>query len=133
MREKSLRIEVPVHLKRDRRQRNVGSAGALSATRGPVRRAAKLLALAHKWETMVRRGDVRGCTELAELTGLTKARVTQVCSLTLVAPRFQEAILAPEPPDNPPSIHTLQEIVRNANWDQQQSRACTSHVLPTTT
>jgi hypothetical protein len=76
---RGLTIEFRVPRRRDnRRKRPVAPE--------PVPRIARLLALAHKWEGIVRRGEVRNCAEIARLMGLTRARVTQVCNLTLLDP-----------------------------------------------
>jgi hypothetical protein len=45
---------------------------------------------------MVRRGEVKGYVELARRHGLSRARVTQIASLTLLSPSLQEALLLDE-------------------------------------
>ncbi len=60
---------------------------------GRPSRIALLLALAHHWERLVREGVVKDYADIARLTGLTRARVTQVMNLTLLAPAIQEKIL----------------------------------------
>ena len=54
----------------------------------------KLLVLAHHFESLVREGVVKDYAEIARLTGLSRARVTQIVNLALLAPGIQEAILA---------------------------------------
>ncbi len=56
-------------------------------------KAALLLALAYHWERLVREGVVRDYADIARLTGLTRARVTQIMNLTLLAPEIQEYLL----------------------------------------
>jgi hypothetical protein len=54
------RIEIPINVKRDRRARKVVQHGFAPDPSGePVPRMARLLALAWKWEGMVRRGEVK--------------------------------------------------------------------------
>ena len=71
------RIEIPVHIKRDRRARKVLAKGEAPRVAEPVPRIARLLALAWKWEGMVRRGEVKGYAEIARRIGLSRARVAQ--------------------------------------------------------
>ena len=52
----------------------------------------RLLALAHKWELMVRQGET-DYVELARRHGLSSARVSQICRLTLLAPEIQESLV----------------------------------------
>ena len=59
-------------------------------------RTARLLALAHKQEKMVRRGEVKDYAEIARRMGLSRARVTQICCLTLLDPQVQERLLFDE-------------------------------------
>ena len=93
MSDKGIRIEVPVHIKRDRRARKVLVEGEAAAVQGSVPRIARLLALANKWERMVRRGQVKDYAEIARRYRISRARVTQFCGLALLPPRTQEAIL----------------------------------------
>jgi len=68
----------------------------------PVRRPARLaimLALAHKIQHAIDRGVVIDRAEVARRLGLTRARVTQLLDLTLLAPDIQEAVLALEAVD----------------------------------
>jgi alkylated DNA nucleotide flippase Atl1 len=52
-----------------------------------------VLALAHHFAAMIRAGDVADYADLARLTGFTRARITQMMDLTLLAPDIQEQIL----------------------------------------
>ena len=92
MSEQGFRVEIPVHIKRDRRARKVVRQG-LAPTTKTVPRIARLLALAHLWEGMVRSGEVRGYAEIARLTGLTRAAVGHTCALMSLAPDLQDKIL----------------------------------------
>jgi alkylated DNA nucleotide flippase Atl1 len=83
---RGLTIEFRVPQRRDNRRKRPDAPE-------PVPRIARLLALAHKWEGMVRRGEVKSYAEVAALTGLTRSRVTQVCKLRLLSPKLQEQIL----------------------------------------
>ena len=58
-----------------------------------IPRAARVLALAHKWRALIRSGAVKDQAELARLVGVSRARVTQVMGLLWLAPDVQEAVL----------------------------------------
>jgi predicted XRE-type DNA-binding protein len=56
-------------------------------------RIATLMALAIHTDQLLREGQLKDQAELAELAGVTRARVTQVMNLLLLAPEIQEALL----------------------------------------
>ena len=55
-------------------------------------RVAQALALAHRLEAAVERGEYRDRAEIARQLGFTRARVTQILDLLLLAPDIQEEI-----------------------------------------
>jgi hypothetical protein len=58
-----------------------------------IPRVARVLALAHHWQGLIRSGAVRDQAELARLVGVSRARVTQVMNLLWLAPGIQEDVL----------------------------------------
>ena len=60
--------------------------------RGRIPRVARLLALAHHFEELLKTGAVETQAEIAELAKLTPARVTQLMNLLCLAPDIQEEI-----------------------------------------
>src|SRR5450756_479212 len=62
-------------------------------TPGRVPRVARLLALAHRLERLVRTGVVKDYAEAARLGHVTRARISQIMSLLYLAPDIQETIL----------------------------------------
>jgi len=56
-------------------------------------RLARMLALAHHYDDMIREGVVEDQAEIARLMRVTRARVTQVMNLLNLAPDVQEEIL----------------------------------------
>ena len=65
----------------------------------PVRRPAKVaqqLALAHHLQAAIDRGAIADRADVARKLGLTRARVTQLLDLLLLAPDLQDAVLALE-------------------------------------
>ena len=57
---------------------------------------AVMLALAHQIQGAIDRGEIQDRAEVARRLGLTRARLTQLLGLTLLAPDIQEAILFAE-------------------------------------
>ena len=85
---------------------------------------ARLLALAHEIERRVRAGELGDLAHAARVLGLTRARVTQVVNLTLLAPEIQEAILAMPPVTagrDAITERTLRPIVAQPNWETQRA------------
>ena len=60
---------------------------------GRAPRIARLLALAHKLDAMVRSGEISGYSQLARLGHVSPARLTQIMVLLHLAPVIQEYIL----------------------------------------
>ena len=60
---------------------------------GNLPRISKLMALAIRFDGLVRRGEVRDYADLARLGYVTRARITQITNLLNLAPDIQEEIL----------------------------------------
>ena len=92
------------------------------APTGRVPRVARLLALAHKIDGMIARGELRDLAYAAEVLGLTRARMTQIANLILLAPQIQEAILDLPPVTNrrdPITERALRPLVAEHIWERQ--------------
>jgi len=95
--------------------------------REPTRRPAKvaqMLALAHHLQNAIDRGLVADRTTVAARLGVTKARITQLLDLTLLAPDLQEAVLAMEAVDGvePMSELALRQVAQMRDWAEQRRR-----------
>ena len=84
-------------------------------------RIARLVALAHKLNEMVRSGAVPNYTELAHLGGVSAARLTQILVLTQLCPAIQECLLFLPAAEARflPELQ-LRTIAREPHWDRQQ-------------
>ena len=60
---------------------------------GRIPRISRLMALAHHLEQLVVSGQVKDYAELARLGHVSRARITQIMNLLLLAPDIQEEIL----------------------------------------
>ena len=89
---------------------------------GRVLRVAKLVALAHRIDGMIRAGEIPDLATAARLCGVTRARMTQIMNLLLLAPEIQEAILdlpTINQGRDPVTERNLRPIVANADWKEQ--------------
>jgi hypothetical protein len=90
---------------------------------GRVPRVARLMALALKFEGLIRDGTVADYAELARLGHVTRARLTQVMNLTLLAPDIQEALLFLLPVVQGRDslvLRDLQAIAATLGWKKQR-------------
>ena len=83
-------------------------------------KAARLLALAHSIDRRVGSGEFRDLADAARALGLTRARVTHLVNLTLLAPAVQEEILATYAPAAGVTERKLREVVAKVVWTEQQ-------------
>ena len=98
---------------------------AAPAAAGRVPRIARLMALALRFEQLVRSGAVRDYAELARLGQVSRARLTQVMSLLHLAPDLQEEILfLPRVHGGRDRIylHELQALTALLDWQEQRRR-----------
>jgi hypothetical protein len=90
-----LTVECEVHFDRKARGRKrlAEGAGPDRPEPGRVPRVARLMALALRFEALLRDGAVRDYAELARLGRVTRARGTQIMNLLYLAPDLQEEVL----------------------------------------
>ncbi|GAA4451662.1 hypothetical protein [Novipirellula rosea] len=91
--------------------------------RGKVPRISRLMALAIRMDEMLRRGEAQDMLELAELGKVSQPRLTQILSLSLLAPEIQEALLyLPREMTGRSKIHerNLRPIARELSWERQR-------------
>lgn len=99
-------------------------APAPAPTPGRVPRVAKLMALAIKFDGLLRDGVVSSQSELAMLARVTQPRMTQIMNLLHLAPDIQEELLFLEPADRGREVfHERQLRVLSAldTWRQQRA------------
>ena len=101
------------------------SEEAPAAPPGPVHRPARvaqMLALAHRFQAAIDRGDYRDRAGLARQLGFTRARISQLLDLLTLAPDLQEHILDLEAVDGvePLSERALRAVVKLVGWKEQR-------------
>src|SRR5262245_15082590 len=97
MNDKSMTFRCKVHFRRGQSGRVEMRSGVQPAiTASPaerVPRISRLMALAIRFDELLRKGEVKDYAELARLGHVTRARVTQIMNLLNLAPDLQEQIL----------------------------------------
>jgi hypothetical protein len=117
-----VRIEYTLPKTAGRRLRVEAAAPEPAAIGSRPPRVACLLALAHRFEQLVRTGAVRDYAEIARLGGVARARVSQILNLLALAPSIQEQILFLTPRavgDRSITERDLRPVVRELRWDRQ--------------
>jgi hypothetical protein len=92
---------------------------------GCIPRISKLMALAIKFERLLREGKVADQSELARLARVTQPRMTQIMNLNHLAPDIQEELLfLPPLQGGRESIHErmLRVIAALLDWAEQRER-----------
>ena len=90
---------------------------------GQVPRLTRILALAHHFAEKIRTGEVADYADLARLSGFTRARITHMMDLTLLAPDIQEQILTMprvKGERGAPSEKRVRNIAAIAGWEEQR-------------
>lgn len=122
---RGLVVTKTVDFARPRGQREAGRTEPQppEAGRGRVPRVARLMALAIRFDALLRDGAVSSQAELAQVGHVTRARVTQIMNLLWLAPDLQEAILfLPELTRgrDPVTEHQLREVAAILDWNEQR-------------
>lgn len=88
-----------------------------------VPRLSRLMALAIRMEDLIRAGGIADYSALAKLGHVSRARITQIMNLLLLAPDIQEQVLFLSPTRHgrdPIGLAQLQPITRALDWNQQR-------------
>lgn len=86
-------------------------------------RVVRLVALAIRFDQLIRDGEVEDYAEIARLGQVTRARVTQIMNLLHLAPDIQEAVLAMprvESGRDPITERDLRPIAAIPDWRKQR-------------
>ena len=97
--------------------------GSTTAT-GKVPRVTRLLALAHKFEDMLASGEVGSMAELSRAGRVSRARLSQIMDLVLLAPDIQDEIMGfirvTMGSRDPVVMREVQIVVRSLYWPDQR-------------
>jgi hypothetical protein len=123
---KGIKFQTKVHFHRGRKGRrrlSTGETPRIDVEVGRVPRISRLMALAIRFDGLIRGGAVTDQAELARLGQVTRARLTQIMNLVLLAPDIQEALLfLPRVERGRDQIHLrlLQPITQVPAWRKQR-------------
>jgi len=80
------------------------------------------MALAIRMQDLIRAGGIADYSALAQLGHVSRARITQIMNLLLLAPDIQEQILllSPSRGRDPVRLAHLQPIAQIPDWNQQR-------------
>jgi len=121
-------VECAVQFRRPGRSAPTHHAAGATSVAGTVRpgrlpRVARLMALALRFDGLIQSGAVRTHAELARLGHVTRARISQIMCLLLLAPDIQEELLFLQPVQRgraPILICHLWPIAANPDWRRQR-------------
>src|ERR1700676_3004886 len=115
-----LTIDFPLPIPRTRPKSMAVAATTCPSGRPP--RLARLLALAHRLDGLVRNGTAKNYRELAELGHVSPARLSQILVLLNLAPALQEYILFLSAGESGFITEAeLRNIAREPRWDCQMA------------
>ena len=123
--DQTLEVEITIDLVKGRNGGHRRSAAVPKAPDPPrVPRITRLMALAIKFQDMVDRGEVSDYADLARLGYVTRARLTQIMNLMLLAPDIQSSLMFRE--QNTARIEALNEralrmLTTEVSWTSQRT------------
>jgi hypothetical protein len=92
---------------------------------GNIPRIAKLMALAHRFDGLIRSGAVGSMADLAAERGISRARMSQIMALLLLAPAIQEQLLfLPKTVRGRDSLtlRAMRHVCATPVWEEQRAR-----------
>ena len=123
----NMQVTKAFHFKRARCGRKVIKAGEAPKREpveaGTIPRVSRLMALALRFEKLIRSGAVRDYAELARLGHVSRARITQVMNFLNLAPDIQEEVLflpRTERGRDPVREHHIRPIAAEIHWHRQR-------------
>lgn len=115
----SVQVETVIAVtRRERARPGAKTAAPAEPTTPKIPRLTRLMALAIKFQDMIDRGEVKDYAEIAELGYVTRARVTQIMNLTLLAPDIQEALVFAALGHH--AERTLRALAAEPSWARQR-------------
>ena len=121
-------VDTLFHKKRDGKRIVLAEGKAPQPKRPPIGRLPRItryMALAIYYEDLIRKGHVRDYAEIATLGHVTRARVTQIMNLRLLAPNIQEELITQDRVINGRdslSLRQLQTIALDNDWKSQRQK-----------
>ena len=83
-------------------------------------RVVRMLALAHHLDNLLQKGIVKDYADIARLAGLSRARITQIMNLLLLAPEIQEQMLGTPEVVRGVNERNVRLVVKKVEWENQR-------------
>ena len=121
-------VETLLHKKRDGKRIVLADGKAPPPKRPPIGRLPRItryMALAIYYEDLIRKGHVHDYAEIATLGHVTRARVTQIMNLRLLAPDIQEELITLDrviKGRDSLSLRQFQSIALDNDWKRQRKQ-----------
>jgi hypothetical protein len=118
-------LSIPIHLATPSHRTIVREGPKPARPTARIARVSRLLALAHHFQNLLDTGVIRTQTELAALSKLTTARITQIMNLLFLAPDIQEEILFMPPVTEghaPVTERDLRQVLKTVVWSEQRGQ-----------
>ena len=121
-------VETLLHKKRDGKRIVLADGKAPQPKRPPIGRLPRItryMALAIYYEDLIRKGHVYDYAEIATLGHVTRARVTQIMNLRLLAPDIQEELITLDrviKGRDSLSLRQFQSIALDNDWKRQRKQ-----------
>jgi hypothetical protein len=121
-------VNTLLHKKREGKRVVLAEGKAPQPKRAPIGRLPRItryMALAIYYEDLIRQGHVHDYAEIATLGHVTRARVTQIMNLRLLAPDLQERLLVLSRIDKgreTVTLRSLQSIALLNDWKKQRQK-----------
>jgi hypothetical protein len=120
-------VRFALHVDRKGAGRIELQAGAAPAAlpRARVPRVSRLMALAHRFDRLLREGTMKSMADLARVGHVTRARITQIMNLLLLAPDLQEELLflpAAESGRDRVPFRAMRAVCATPVWTEQRTR-----------
>ena len=112
-------MEITFQLEKQRRRKGRVTPPAATEPAPRIPRISRLMALAIRFEGLIRDGAVPDRKTIAQLGGVTRARLTQIMQLLNLAPDIQEELLFLQPSSRIVE-RTMRPIVRSIHFDEQR-------------
>jgi hypothetical protein len=120
------KVRLKFHIASGRAGHKVIEAGESKSLPPPSRipRISRLMALALRFERLIRDGTVKDQAELARWAQVSRARVTQIMDLLMLAPDIQEEILFLSPVTagrDPVHLRQVRRMTLEPSWQKQRT------------
>lgn len=84
-----------------------------------IPRVVQLLALAHHYNDLLKQGVVKDYADIARLGGVSRARITQIMGLLLLAPEIQIKMLIKHQTVNNLLLRDFLTVNKEVDWERQ--------------